>query len=157
MRTKSAFGSVHRARRDRPRQRGREHLPEPPQPRTARELGPRLQELVYGTATAGQKGITGRTYSVEGEARVRPPGLGSDEGFGAGTGTLALPAILALIATTRGRRRWTFALLALGALAAVATGAGRIEVVGAVLAVLAFALLLAQRGATRDEGARRRS
>ncbi len=108
--------------------------------------GPGYKNLVYGTATAGQKGITGRTYSVEGEARVRPPGLGSDEGFGAGTGTLALPAILALIATTRGRRRWTFAPLALGALAAVATGAGRIEVVGAVLAVLAFAVFSLSAG-----------
>jgi O-antigen ligase len=54
---------------------------------------------------------------------------------------LALPATLALIATGRGRRRWLYLVLTLGALVAVATSLGRLQVVGAVLAVATFALL----------------
>jgi hypothetical protein len=104
--------------------------------------GPGYNNLVFGNKVVGKKGgLTGRTYSVEGEAKVRPPGLGSDAGFGGGVGVLALPATLALIATGRGRRRWLYIPLALGAAVAVATGLGRLQVVGGIVAVLMFALL----------------
>jgi hypothetical protein len=104
--------------------------------------GPGYKNLVFGNQAAGQKGgLSGRTFGSEGESHVRPPGLGSDAGFSGGVGVLALPATLALIATGRGRRRWLYVPLCLGAIVAVATGLGRLQVVGAVVAVLTFTLL----------------
>ncbi|TMK23899.1 MAG: hypothetical protein E6G62_09980 [Actinobacteria bacterium] len=104
--------------------------------------GPGYKNLVFGTEVTGKKGgLAGRTFASEGESHVRPPALGSDAGFGGGIGVLALPASLALIATGRGRRRWLYLPLCLGAIVAVATGLGRLQVVGGVLAVLAFTLL----------------
>jgi hypothetical protein len=117
--------------------------------------GPGYKELVYGTTVSGTTGGLGaRTYSSEGVAHVRPPGLGTDSGFSGGVGVLALPCALALLATSR-RRKWVPIVLALGALAAVTTGLGRLQVVGAVLAVLSFALLSlsAGRRVTRPLGA----
>ncbi len=116
--------------------------------------GPGYRALVQ-PSTVGKKGSSARTYTSEGEAKVRPPGLGSDSGFGGGVGVIALPCCLALLATWRSRRRWIPALLCLGALVAVATGLGRLQVVGAVLGVLAFAGLasLAGRKVSRALGA----
>ncbi len=110
--------------------------------------GPGYRELVYGSVEqgetsgrAGRTGLSGRTFVSEGVARVRPMALGTDAGFGGGVGVVALPGLLALLAIGRGRRRWAVLLLCLGALAAVATGLGRLQVVGAVVAVLSFTLL----------------
>jgi hypothetical protein len=104
--------------------------------------GPGYRELVFGTQEAGKNtGLGGRTYSSEGVARVRPPGLGTDAGFGGGVGVLALPATLALLAVGRMRRRWPVMILCMGALIAVATGLGRLQVVGAVFSIIAFATL----------------
>ena len=109
--------------------------------------GPGYRELVFGSISLGKAGgATGRTYSSEGVAHVRPPGLGSDAGFGGGVGVVALPGLLALLATGRLRRRWPVLLLALGSLVAVATGLGRLQVVGAVIAVLSFAVLSLSAG-----------
>jgi hypothetical protein len=98
--------------------------------------GPGYQELVYGG-----KGLSARTYQSEGVALVRPPALGTDAGFGGAVGVVALPGLLALLATGRLRRRWPVILLTLGALVGVATGLGRLQVVGAVVALLAFTAL----------------
>jgi hypothetical protein len=100
--------------------------------------GPGYRELAEG---GGSKGQGGRTYRSEGVARIRPPALGATAGFGGAVGVIALPAVMALLATVRGRRRWLVALLCLGALAAVATSASRTSVLGAVAAAIAFALL----------------
>jgi hypothetical protein len=101
--------------------------------------GPGYRELAEG---GGAKGEGGRTYRSEGVARVRPPALGSSSGFGGTVAVIALPAILALLLTARGRRRWLFAVLCLlGALAGVATSASRTSVIAAVAAVLGFTLL----------------
>ena len=112
--------------------------------------GPGYAAHVNGTST-----LTARRYKAEnGETLVRPPGLGSDSGFGGGVGVLALPGLIALLATGRRRRRWFVLPLFLGALLAVATGLGRLQVVGAVLALAIFALLSlsAGRRATRPLG-----
>jgi hypothetical protein len=116
--------------------------------------GPGYRALVQPT-TVGKKGSIARTYSSEGTARVRPLGLGADSGFSGGVGVIALPCCLALLATWRSRRRWIAAVLSLGALVAVATGLGRLQVIGAVLGVLAFAGLasLAGRKVSRALGA----
>ncbi len=109
--------------------------------------GPGYRELVNGSAVPGQKGgLTARAYIVEGVARIRPPGLGKDAGFGGSVGLLALPCTLALLATWRGRRRWVGVMLCLGALLGVVTGLGRLQVVGAFLGLVAFAVLSASAG-----------
>jgi hypothetical protein len=109
--------------------------------------GPGYKELVVGTQEAGTKGgLTGRVYSSEGVARVRPPALGKDSGFGGGVGMIALPGALALIAMGGRRRRWIGVLLCLGALLGVATGLGRFQVVGAALAVIGFCALSVTSG-----------
>jgi hypothetical protein len=100
--------------------------------------GPGYREL----ATGGEgNGITARTYAVEGVARVRPPALGSDAGFGGNIGTLALPCLLALLAAKPLRRRWPVMLLCLGAVLGIATAASRTAIVIGVVALLSFAVL----------------
>jgi hypothetical protein len=100
--------------------------------------GPGYKQRVFGPA--------GRTYSGgEGEAHVRPLGLGSDSGFGGGVAIIALPGTLALLSTLK-RRRWFAMILCLGAIAAAATSLGRLQLGGAVIAVAAFALLSMSAG-----------
>jgi hypothetical protein len=114
--------------------------------------GPGYKELVYGSVEEGggtggsHKGITGRAYVVGGVSHVRPPALGKDAGFGGTVGMLALPGLLALLATWRKRRRWVPLLLCLGALLALVTGLGRLQLVAAVFGVIAFAMLSASAG-----------
>lgn len=97
--------------------------------------------LLFQPSSLGKNPAGARTYSSEGEARARPLGLGPDSGFSGGVGLIALPFCLALLATWRSRRRWVAAVLALGAMAGVVTGLGRLQVVGAVIALIAFAAL----------------
>jgi hypothetical protein len=125
-------------------------------PRQLASWGPGYSELINGSNKAGKKGgLAGRLYVSEGVARIRPPGLGKDAGFGGSIGLIAVPCTLALLATWRGRKRWAGVLLCLGALLGVVTGLGRLQVVGAVLALLAFAVLSASAGRriTRPLGA----
>jgi hypothetical protein len=89
----------------------------------------------------GGAGLTGRTYSTEGVARVRPPALGSNEGFGGSVGVLALPGLLALLSTGPKRRRWLVVLLCVGAVLAIATSLQRTQILGAVAVLVSFALL----------------
>lgn len=89
---------------------------------------------------------TGRVYFSEGEARVRPPGLGSEAGSSGGLGHVALPMCLALVAITRGRKKWIALLLALGSMMAVVVGLGRLQLIGAALGVVAFTGLAALAG-----------
>jgi len=103
--------------------------------------GPGYRELVFG-----EGGVTARAYVHEGVAHIRPPGLGKDAGFGGSVGLITVPCLLALLATTGKRKRLTALLLCLGAMLAVITGLGRLQVVGAVLAVIAFAVLSASAG-----------
>lgn len=93
----------------------------------------------YGSRVTGSGALSGRTYSVEGEARPRPPALGPDSGFGGSVGVMAVPGLLALLSVGRVRRRWAVPLLLAGALLGVATAASRSSVVIAVIALLAYA------------------
>jgi O-antigen ligase len=97
-------------------------------------------------------GVAPRDFAdSEGTARVRPPALGSDEGFGGAVGVMALSGALVLLAIGRIGRKWPALLLCLGAVLAVATSESRTAVLGAVFALLAFAVLSlsAGRRATR--------
>jgi len=99
--------------------------------------GPGYRERVYG-----EGGVSGRVYYAAGGAHVRPPALGSDEGFGGYVGVLALPGALALLAAGGIRRKpWLAVLLSVGALLAIATSLQREAVLGGVAAVAMFALL----------------
>jgi hypothetical protein len=93
----------------------------------------------YGERVNGKGGQTGRTYAVEGIAHPRPPALGSDSGFGGVVGVLALPGLLALLASGRLRRRWPVLLCCMGAVAGVATSASRSSIVMAVVVVASYA------------------
>jgi hypothetical protein len=95
-----------------------------------------------------------RLFFSEGEAKVRPPGLGSEAGASGSIGRTALPMCLALVAITRRRKRWLAALLCLGSIVAVIVGLGRLPLVSAALGVLTFAGLatLAGRRVSRTLG-----
>jgi hypothetical protein len=99
--------------------------------------GPGYHNLIYPPNGGG-----GRVYFSEGEARVRPPGLGSEAGSSGAVGHVALPMCLALLAVVRRRRRWIAAVFALGSIMAVVIGLSRLQLVGAALGVLAFAGLV---------------
>jgi hypothetical protein len=99
--------------------------------------GPGYSNLING----GPGGFSGRTYVSEGVARLRPPALGSDSGFGGGVGVVALPGLLALLGSGRLRRRWPVLLCCAGALLGIATSASRTSVVDAVIVLLSFVLL----------------
>jgi hypothetical protein len=94
--------------------------------------GPGYQALIHPIGSG-----TGRVYFSEGEARVRPPGLGSEAGYSGSVGHIALPMCLALLVISR-RRRWIAILLCLGALIGVFVGLGRLPLIGAALGVITF-------------------
>lgn len=109
--------------------------------------GPGYAQLVNGnTSGEGLDQVTGRKYIVEGEGHVRPMGLGSDSGDGAGVGLIALPGCLALLAYG-GRKRRVYAMaMTLASLVAILIGLGRLQLVGGVIALAVFALLSASAG-----------
>ncbi|MCW3030181.1 MAG: hypothetical protein JWM66_314 [Solirubrobacterales bacterium] len=111
--------------------------------------GPGYHNLIYPPHSG-----TGRVYFSEGEARVRPPGLGSEAGASGAFGHVALPMALALVAISRRRKKWFAMLFALGAIMAVVVGLGRLQLIGAGLGVLVFAGLsmLAGRQFSRTMG-----
>lgn len=100
--------------------------------------GPGYSDRIYG------RNVAGRVFydNSGGTAFVRPFGLGPDTGFGGIMGVLAVPALLALVATAR--KRWLgriAAPLGIGIVLAVATSQTRTAVLAAVVALLAFGAL----------------
>ena len=105
--------------------------------------GPGYSAQILGT---GAFGNAGRAFGdALGEERVRPQALGSDFGAGGAFAVLAIPAGLALLIR---RRRPVQRALAAGGLAlsvvALLTSQARLNIIGAVIVVLAFALLTAR-------------
>jgi O-Antigen ligase len=100
----------------------------------------------YDGLLSGETGASPREFEgADGEARIRPPGLGSDMGFAGILGATAIPGGIALLLTYR-RRRWPLALVAIGligALVGVLTSQSRSAVITAVVAVLAMLGLMA--------------
>lgn len=101
--------------------------------------GPGYAREVFGTAFQ-----TGRTFvDAAGQSFVRPPALGSDEGFGGVVATMALPGALAL-AAAGGRYRRYLPLIGVGVVLAVVgltTSQSRAAVVSAAIGVIAFLML----------------
>ena len=99
--------------------------------------GPGYHQLIYG-----EGGVSDRLYfDNSGEAKVRPMGLGSDMGYGGSVGVLALSGVIALLAAGRFRRRWPVLLLCAGTILAIATSLARTDVLGGVVALIAFTLM----------------
>jgi hypothetical protein len=111
-----------------------------------------------GTLTPGQLATWGPGYNnlvsmvdartfagANGQLRVRPPGLGSDEGFSGLLGVTALPGGIALLIAYR-RRRWLVALILLGLVGAgigVLASQSRSYLLTAIVVLLATFGLLA--------------
>jgi hypothetical protein len=104
--------------------------------------GPGYASKVKGTpAENGKKGVAGRTYVVEGEPHVRPPGLAGDAGGGAGLGVLALPGLLALLSVGGLRRKWAIPICFAGAALGIASSGARSSVLVAIVALVSYVLL----------------
>jgi hypothetical protein len=93
----------------------------------------------YSQKVNGSAGVAKRTYVVEGEAHIRPPGLASDAGGGGGLGVLALPGLLAMLSVGGLRRKWGVALCFAGAALGIASAGSRSSVAVAVGALAAYA------------------
>ncbi len=105
-------------------------------PHTFAAWGPGYAEKVLGL-----NGVSGTTFASGGAGRVRPLALGTDIGFGGTVGVIALPCVLTLLATARRNRRWIYMLLCLAAALAVGISLSRTAVLGAVVTLVAFAVL----------------
>ena len=100
--------------------------------------GPGYSDLINGV------GVAPRTAEGEdGEAKVRPPGLGSDMGFAGTLGGVALPGALALLALGRFNRRQAIlaGLMTPGAVIAIVTSQSRSVVVVGVVTLMVFGML----------------
>ena len=100
--------------------------------------GPGYEEAINGTDT-----ISSRTYiDSTGTARTRPFGLGGDFGFAGIVGMLAVPAAFGLLSLARRPSlRMATVPLAAGVVIAIATSNARVDVVGSVIAGLAYLCL----------------
>jgi hypothetical protein len=112
--------------------------------------GPGYATLEHGSSLHG----VARTFvNSLGQSQVRPPGLGGTDGFGGLIALMALPGAIALLASRRRGTGLTWLLLLLGTVLAVVgviTSQTRLDVVAAVIAVVAFAFLTvtSRRGIT---------
>lgn len=98
--------------------------------------GPGYAALIKGVGGAAPRTATG----ADGEARVRPPGLGSDMGFAGILGAVALPGGIALMLT---RRRgspvvWIYLPMIVLAVTGVITSQSRSTMITAIVAGLVF-------------------
>lgn len=93
----------------------------------------------YERILSGSGALTSRVFTdAVGAVHVRPPALGSDLGFGANMGALAIAPLLALTFVLPARRRLWLIPIAVGIVAAVVTGQSRSAVIAAVVAAVAY-------------------
>jgi hypothetical protein len=100
--------------------------------------GPGYSDLINGVGAAPRT-----AEGEDGEATVRPPGLGSDMGFAGTLGGVALPGAIALLALGRFNRRQAMlaGLMTPGAVIAIVTSQSRSVVVVGVVTLLVFGML----------------
>lgn len=103
--------------------------------------GPGYSERILGTGSF--YGAPRVAHGEAGEQSVRPFGLGSDLGAGAVAAALALPALIAMLMTLRGRLVVLMIPPAVGIALAVATSGTRAALVTVFVSAIAFALLAA--------------
>lgn len=101
--------------------------------------GPGYRGLEYGTATEVARVFVNASH----QAAVRPPGLGGADGFGGFLCLIALPGILVLLGsgTRAAKLGWLLIPATVAILVGIVTSQTRLDVVGAVLVVVAFAAL----------------
>lgn len=106
--------------------------------------GPGYAKLATGTTTVA------RTFVVDGQVHVRPPGLGGTDGFGGLVSLIAVPALIALLSTARQTVRFGWLLIpaAVLTIVGIVSSQARLSVVDSVLALVAFLALTlrARRG-----------
>jgi hypothetical protein len=111
--------------------------------------GPGYANLENGTLTT-----TARTFYdlATGQAKVRPPGLGGTDGFGGMICLIALPGAIALMSSARAKVKlfWWLIPATMLTIVGIVTSQTRLDVVGAVIALLAFLglTLTSRRGLT---------
>lgn len=101
--------------------------------------GPGYHNLELGIANS-----VSRTFvTASGQVRVRPPGLGGEDGFGSLLCMFAIPAAAALLADLRRARKLVWLLVPCTALAiaGIVTSEERVVVLGSVVALSAFTAL----------------
>jgi hypothetical protein len=101
--------------------------------------GPGYTGLEKGTST-----VVARVFvNAAGQAAVRPPGLGGEDGFGGIVGLMALPGAIMLLSSVRRNIKLGWALIpcTILTIAGVVTSQTRLAVVGAVIAVFAYLAL----------------
>jgi hypothetical protein len=100
--------------------------------------GPGYSDLINGVGAAPRT-----AEGADGEAKVRPPGLGSDMGFAGTLGTVALPGAIALLALGRFNRRQAIlaGLMTPGAVIAIVTSQSRSVVVAGFVTLFVFGML----------------
>lgn len=106
----------------------------------------------YAALIEGADGAPRTSVGADGEKRVRPPGLGSDMGFGGILGAIALPGALALLLTRRRGSHATLLCIPLMVLAVIGviSSQSRGTLITALVAALAFVgLVVASRQASR--------
>lgn len=111
------------------------------------EWGPGYRELVLGD---GDFMGAARTFGSNGEARVRPLGLGGDSGTSGVYGWVLLPFAMAWMATGRGRLRLLGAgMFGVGVVGILLAQSRGVVVAGALAALAFFALQARSRNAVR--------
>jgi hypothetical protein len=106
--------------------------------------GPGYAGLELGTATRGARVFV----NAAGQVQVRPPGLGGTDGFGGFVCMLGLPAAAALLSNARRSIKlgWLLIPASILGIVGIVTSQTRLDVVAAVIALVAFlALTLTSR------------
>ena len=111
----------------------------------------------YAARIAGGNGISARGFvDTTGQRRVRPFGLGADQGFGGSVGLLAAPAVLALLSLPGDPRlRLAAGALSVGVVLAVVTSQARVAVIATVVAIVAYLGLVSSRRVVPSASRRR--
>jgi hypothetical protein len=111
----------------------------------------------WGPGYAGLEGGTGTEVArvfvnAAGQAQVRPPGLGGEDGFGGLVGLIALPGAIALLSSARRSAKlgWLLIPATILTIVGIVTSQTRLDIVGGVIALVAFLALTlrSRRGLT---------
>jgi hypothetical protein len=108
-------------------------------PKQLGSWGPGYNGLELGTGGNGARVF----HTAAGAAKVRPPGLGGTDGFGGLVGLVALPGLIVLFGSFRRvvTMGWLLIPATVAIMLGIITSQTRLDVVGSVVAVVAFLML----------------